>query len=133
MIYLKEPDRMNRRKTSLAVLAACLISAVTGAFAAEMPKTVIHVVTIKWKGGTTPDQIKKAIGGVETAAKMYPGIKRVWLRSIKVQGEGYKNAVVMEFESEKSLTDYAGSPAQKAFYEVYQPVREESTTHDITN
>jgi len=111
----------------MALLTASMV------YAAEMPKTVIHVVTIKWKEGSTPAQQKKAIGGVEAAAKLYPGIKRVWLRSIKVQGEGFTSAVVMEFESEKSLKDYVDSPAQKAFYEVYQPVREASTTHDITN
>lgn len=115
------------------LLAAMVLIASSMAFAAEMPKTVIHVVTIKWKAGTTDAQKTKAIGGVQAAAKLYPGIKRVWLRSIKVQGEGYTSAVVMEFDSEKSLKDYADSPAQKAFYEVYQPVREESTTHDITN
>ena len=118
-------------KQLFAVLALLAVS--TAAWAYEKPTTVIHVITIKWKDGTTDDQIKKAIGGVETAAKMYPGIKRVWLRSIKVQGKGYKSAVVMEFESEASLQKYAGSDAQKAFYDVYQVAREESTTHDITN
>ncbi len=118
---------MKKFVAAMALMTAGMV------FAAEMPKTVIHVITIKWKEGTTKDQKTKAIGGVEAAAKLYPGIKRVWLRSIKVQGAGYESAVVMEFESEKSLKDYANSPAQKAFYEVYQPVREESTTHDITN
>ena len=115
------------------IMAAMVLMTASMVFAAEMPKTVIHVVTIKWKDGTSEADKAKAIGGVQAAAKLYPGIKRVWLRSIKVQGKGYTSAVVMEFESEKSLKDYADSPAQKAFYEVYQPVREESTTHDITN
>jgi hypothetical protein len=115
------------------IMAAMVLLTASMVFAAEMPKTVIHVVTIKWKDGTSDADKAKAIGGVQAAAKLYPGIKRVWLRSIKVQGKGYTSAVVMEFESEKSLKDYADSPAQKAFYEVYQPVREESTTHDITN
>jgi hypothetical protein len=111
--------------------------------AAEKPTSVIHVVTVQWKPGTSDADIKKAIGGVEAAAKLYPGIKNVWLRSIKVQGQaigkaepgntGATHAFVMEFESEKSLKDYANSPAQKAFYEVYLPHRGESRTHDITN
>jgi hypothetical protein len=118
---------MKKMIAALALLTASMV------FAVEMPKTVIHVITIEWKEGTTDAQKAKAIGGVETAAKLYPGIKRVWLRSIKVQGKGITSAVVMEFESEQSLKDYANSPAQKAFYEVYQPVRQESVTHDITN
>jgi hypothetical protein len=97
------------------------------------PKSVIHVVTVKWKEGTTDAQKNAAIQGVAKLAAAYPGIKNVWLRAVKVQGEGYTSAFVMEFESEKALADYAGSAAQKAWYELYLPVREESTTHDITN
>jgi hypothetical protein len=124
------------------LLLTTILAAVVG-LAAEKPKTVIHVVTIKWKEGTTDDQIKKAVGGVEAAAKLYPGIKNIWLRPIKVQGQpigkcepgssGVTHAVVMEFESEAALEKYANSPAQKAFYEVYLPHRDQSRTHDITN
>jgi antibiotic biosynthesis monooxygenase (ABM) superfamily enzyme len=39
----------------------------------------------------------------------------------------------MEFASEDALKKYADSPAQKKWYEVYQAVREESRTSDITN
>ena len=89
--------------------------------------------TIKWKAGTTPQQIASALKGAETIANTYTGITRVWTRSIKVQGDGYTHALVMEFKDEKSLKDYADSPAQKEWYKIYLPLREESTTHDITN
>ena len=95
--------------------------------------SVIHVVTIKWKTGTTAQQIQAAIDGVKTMQKEYPKIKRVWVKSIKVQGDGYTHAVAMEFENEQALKDYAGTPAQQNWYKVYMPIREESTTHDITN
>ena len=61
----------------------------------------------------------------------YPGLKRVWLRSIKSQTK--QAAFVMEFESEKALEDYAGSEAQKTWYKLYLPIREQSVTSDITN
>jgi hypothetical protein len=124
---------------TIAVLAAMTL----GLFAAEKPKSVIHVVTVQWKPGTTEEQIKKAIGGVEAAAKLFPGIKNIWLRSISVQGApigkcepdatGVTHAFVMEFEDEAALKKYHQSDAQKAFYEVYIPHRGESRTHDITN
>jgi uncharacterized protein (DUF1330 family) len=44
-----------------------------------------------------------------------------------------KQAIVMEFESQDALKKYTDSPAQKAWYELYLPIREESATHDITN
>jgi hypothetical protein len=39
----------------------------------------------------------------------------------------------MEFASEAALKKYVDSPAQKKFYEVYKPIREESRTSDISN
>ena len=118
------------------ILAICVIVAVAGAallFAApSKPKTVIHVIQVQWKSGATPAQIDKAIQAVEHMN--YPGLKNVWTRPIKMQlPEGYKTIFVMEFASEQALKDYADSPAQKAWYELYMPVREESRTSDITN
>ena len=115
-----------------AVLALVSTGILLGASFGK-PKSVIHVVTIKWKPGTTPDQIKAAADGVEKLAAALPGIKNVWTRAIKVQGSGYTHAFVMEFESEAALKKYAGSAAQSEWYKVYMPIREESTTHDITN
>jgi len=119
----------------IAVLALALFAAGAGlaANAFGKPKTVIHVVTIKWAQGATPEQIKAAIDGVEKVAGQYAGIKNVWTKAVKVQGAGYTHAVVMEFASEKALEDYTGSDAQKEWYKVYLPIRGESTTHDITN
>src|SRR5688500_11366131 len=123
-------------------LMAATAAMAVGLLAANKPKTVIHVVTIQWKPGTTEEQIQSAIGGVEAAAKLYPGIKNIWLRSFKVQGmpigdcpgaQQVTHAIVMEFESEKALQDYHNSEPQKAFYKVYLPHRGESRTHDITN
>jgi hypothetical protein len=93
---------------------------------------VIHVVTVKWKAGTTPEQIQAALAGVQALPASFKGITRVWTRSIKVQG-GAANAFVMEFASEDALKQYSGSDAQKAWYKVYTPIRESSTTFDITN
>ena len=103
-----------------------------------MPKTVIHVVTVAWKEGTTEAQIKAALDGVKQLPKDFPGITRVWTRQLKIQnpkGAEVKrtHVFVMEFASEQALTDYAGSDAQKKWYEVYTEIRRESTTHDITN
>jgi hypothetical protein len=96
------------------------------------PNTVLHVVTVKWKAGTTPEQISAALAGVQALPKAYNGILRVWTNSIKVQG-GKANAFVMEFADAAALKAYTDSPAQKEWYKTYLPIREESTTFDITN
>jgi len=117
----------------LGVCAAAMLA--TGLFAADTsPKTVIHVISIQWKANTTAAQIDKAIQAAEALPAQYPGITRVWTKAIKKQlPEGYSNVIVMEFASEDALKKYAGSDAQKKWYEVYMPIREESRTSDITN
>jgi|ERR1700722_2555339 antibiotic biosynthesis monooxygenase (ABM) superfamily enzyme len=122
------------RKLFLAAGAAAMTMA-AGAFAADMkPKTVIHVITIKWKAEATPAQIEQAIKGAEALPSQYPGVLRVWTDPIKKQlPEGYNHVIVMEFASQDALKKYADSPAQKKWYELYMPIREESRTSDITN
>jgi antibiotic biosynthesis monooxygenase (ABM) superfamily enzyme len=95
---------------------------------------VIHVITIQWKAGTTPAQIDKALKGAEALPSAYPGIIRVWTKPIKKQlPDGFSHVIVMEFASEDALKKYADSAAQKKWYELYMPIREESRTSDITN
>ena len=96
------------------------------------PKSVIHVVTVKFKADAKPEQIKAALDGVLALPTKYKGISRVWVKAIKVQGDK-THAFVMEFADEAALKAYADSPAQKEWYQVYLPSREQSTTFDITN
>lgn len=120
-------------KRLIVVLSAVfLFAAATLLAAPAKPKSVIHVITVKWKDGVTDAQIAAALKAAETMD--YAGLKNVWTRPIKMQlPEGYRNIIVMEFESEAALKAYTDSPAQKKFYEVYLPLRGQSSTHDITN
>ena len=124
---------MTRRLLFGACAATTMLAA--SLFAADTnPKTVIHVISIKWKADATPAQIDKAIKAAEALPSEYPGIIRVWTKPIKKQlPEGYGHVIVMEFASEDALKKYADSAAQKKWYEVYMPIREESRTSDITN
>jgi hypothetical protein len=97
-----------------------------------MPKTVIHVVTVSWKAEATEAQIQAALDGVHALNAAYDGITRTWTRTVKAQGDR-SHAFVMEFKNEKALKDYAGSQAQKDWYEVYYLARGGSTTFDISN
>ena len=115
--------------TAIGMSASCLWAA------DATPKTVIHVITVKWKTDATPAQIDKVMKVVASLPGQYPGmIGRVWTNPIKKQiPEGFNNIIVMEFTSEDALKKYVDSPAQKKFYEVYMPLREESRTSDISN
>lgn len=123
------------KKLFLPLLALALVTVASTTGSAQSPTapaSVIHVVTVSWKAGTTPEQIQAALDAVKKLPEQYKGITRVWTKSIKVQG-GKANAIVMEFADEAALKAYTDSPAQKEWYKVYAPIRGESTTFDITN
>ncbi|HEX2861915.1 MAG TPA: Dabb family protein [Lacunisphaera sp.] len=122
------------KKLLLILLSATLLSfgAASAVAADTAPKSVIHVVSVKWKADATPEQIKAALDGVQALPKAFPGITRVWTNTIKKQGD-WSAVFVMEFANEAALKSYADSPAQKEWYKAYTPIRERSNTHDITN
>jgi len=114
------------------LVTAGLLCAGTAIAADTAPKSIIHVVTVSWKAGTTPEQIQAALAGAQSLPAQYKGITHVWTRTIKAQGER-THAIVMEFADEDALKNYTKSPAQEAWYKVYLPIRERSTTFDIAN
>lgn len=125
-------------KKLLLTLLASFALAVGARAADSAPNSVIHVVTVAWKEGTTPAQIQAALDGAKALPAAFPGITRVWTKAIKVQNPPgtqvpRTHVIVMEFKDEQALADYAKSDAQKEWYKVYMPIRNQSTTHDITN
>ena len=127
---------MTTRKVVLGALGAMLLfgaGLLVGANKFGQPKSVLHVVTVRWKADSTEQQRQAAIQGVAKMAADTPGIKNVWLKTLKVQGENYNAAFVMEFQDEDAFKAYADAPAHKAWEELYVPIRDRSTTHDITN
>ena len=120
-------------------LAGMLAAGTSLAFAADTaPKSVIHVITVAFKDGTTPEQIQAALDGAQKLPGQYAGITHVWTKAIKVQNLDEAkikktHVIVMEFVSEQALKDYTDSAAQKEWYKLYLPIREQSTTYDITN
>jgi hypothetical protein len=101
------------------------------------PKTLIHVVALKWKASATPQQREAAIDGIKTMAGKIPGIKNVWLKTNKVQGisqtNTYDAAFAIEFADEASLKAYATHPAHDEWMKLYEVAREESRNHVVTN
>lgn len=123
------------KKMFLILMTATLLSAATALAAGTAPSTVIHVITVKWKADAKPEQIEKMLKVVSELPAEYPNvITHVWTKPIKKQiPDGFNHIIVMEFKSEEALKNYVDSPAQKKFYEVYMPLREQSRTSDISN
>ncbi len=134
------------KRLILLLASVLLLAGITMAFAANKPKSIIHVVTLYWKDGTTDTQKKAVLDGVEKMGREIPGITNVWLKSVKVQGAyvektasgevtstSFTDAFVMEFKDDAAFKAYGDHPAHKAWEAIYVPVRGRSSTHDITN
>lgn len=131
------------------ILVLCLVVlGVAGllAFGAQKygkPKSILHIVTLYYKPGTTEQQKQAVLSGIEKMAAEVPGIKNIWLKGVKVQGEylekgaekptRYTDAFVIEFENEEAFEKYTDHPSHKEWEKLYLPIRGRSTTHDITN
>src|SRR5690242_18480171 len=116
--------RKNLWKIAMAALATVAVfgaGALTGAMTAGTPSSVVHVVTVQWKADSTPEQRTAAIEGVRKMASEVPGIKNVWLKTLKVQPREYNAAFAMEFESKAAFDAYAAHPAHKAWEKIYLP------------
>ena len=126
------------KKFILTLIAATFLTLGVATASETAPKSVIHVVTVKWKPDATKEQIKAALDGAQALPAAYKGITRVWTDSFKVQGgpkDGgdWSQVIVMEFADKAAFEKYSGSDAQKAWYKSYLPIRQVSNTHDITN
>jgi hypothetical protein len=97
------------------------------------PSTVLHVITVQWKVDSTAEQQAAAIDGVKTMAGATPGLKNIWIKKIKVQPAEYSTVIAMEFADKAAFDRYTDAPAHKAWEKLYLPIREKSTTHDVTN
>jgi ABC-type glycerol-3-phosphate transport system substrate-binding protein len=123
------------KKITLALLAVALIAAglLTAANSFNAPTSILHVVVVKWKADSTPQQQQAAIDGIKKLAADTPGLKNIWVKKIKTQPADYSTSFAMEFESKAAFETYTNSAAHKAWEKIYLPYREESNTQDITN
>src|SRR4051812_19181062 len=103
---------MKKYLLPLLFASALALGATNAAAADTAPKSIIHVVTVAWKEGTTPAQIQAALDGAKALPAAFPGITHVWTKSIKVQNLDEAkvkktNVIVMEFADEAAFKAYS--------------------------
>jgi Stress responsive A/B Barrel Domain len=135
VLYVKTMPAKRKIRFALLSLALFLAGILVGQKTFGTPATVLHVVTVRWTKDSTPEQRQAVLDGVKTMAAANPAIKNVWLKTLKVQSSSndYNAAFVMEFSSPKALEDYVQDPAHVAWKKLYDPIHDQSTTHDIGN
>jgi ABC-type glycerol-3-phosphate transport system substrate-binding protein len=124
---------MKRFLAALFVAAVLAAGLLVGANSFNAPSTILHVVVVKWKADSTPQQQQAAIDAIRRMAADVPGVKNVWIKKQKVQPADFNTAFAIEFESKAAFDAYTNSAAHKAWEKLYLPYREESNTQDITN
>jgi Stress responsive A/B Barrel Domain len=126
---------LRRISIGLGLMAVFLCGFISGQNKFGQPKSIVHVVTVEWKADSTPEQRQKAIDGVKQMAAEIPGMKNIWLKTLKVQGlsPDASSAFVMEFADQAAFDAYVEHPAHKKWESIYLPIRGQSRTHDITN
>ena len=127
---------MSKRALAGALVAALVLftaGVLAGAAAFQKPKTVIEVITIKWTAEAAPELRRAALEGLERIAHEIPGVRNIWLRTLRVQPRDFMTAFAIEFDDQAAAERFARHPAQEAWMKTYLPLIEESRLQQVTN
>ena len=88
-------------------------------------KKLFHVVSLKFKEGTTKEQIKAVEDAFVGLKEKIPGIVAMtWGTNVSPEkhDKGFTHCFILAFDSEKARDDYLPHPDHKAFGKVLGPV-----------
>jgi hypothetical protein len=97
------------------------------------PKTIIHLVEIKWNPGVSDAQKQDVIAGIRDMAAKIPGIRNVWLKSDRLEPRDFSWAYAIEFRDRDAADAYAESTLHEAWEKRYVPLRFTSISVQVTN
>jgi hypothetical protein len=119
-----------------AVIAALALFAggyVAGQNRFGQPKTIIHVVEIKWLPGVSEEQKTRVLDGVKEVAARVPGVKNVWLKADRLEPRDFNAAFAIEFRDRAAADAYAESSLHDSWDKQYVPLRAASVSIQVTN
>jgi len=97
------------------------------------PKTILHVVELKWNPAATDADKQRAISGIKDMAARVPGIKNIWIQGERMQPRDFNAAYAIEFRDRAAADAYAESQVHAAWEVQYVPLREASISIQVTN
>jgi hypothetical protein len=118
-----------------ALLALALFAGgyVAGQNRVGQPKTIIHVVEIKWLPGVSDAQKASVLDGVKQVAARVPGVKNVWVKADRLEPRDFNAAFAIEFRDRAAADAYAESSLHDSWDKQYVPLRAESVSIQVTN
>src|ERR1022692_2607858 len=129
---------MSRSLISVVVVALVFVGGVlvgqqSKARVVGQPKTIIHFVSLKFRPGVPDAEKEKAILGIKTMAAQIPGIKNIWLKTIRVQPQDFNAVFAIEFVNQDAADDYRDHPAHATWERQFQALRDNSLSGQATN
>jgi hypothetical protein len=110
-------------KILTAILSACFVAAmITSASAAEKLQ---HVVSFKFKGTTTPQEIKKVEEAFQALRQKIPLIVSLeWGTNVSKEkkDKGFTHCFLLTFKTQEDLEAYIVHPEHKAFGKIVGPL-----------
>jgi Stress responsive A/B Barrel Domain len=97
------------------------------------PKTILHVVELKWNPAATDAEKQRALDGIKDMAAKVPGIKNIWIKGERMQPRDFNAAYAIEFRDRDAADAYAESKVHAAWELQYVPLREASISIQVTN
>jgi hypothetical protein len=97
------------------------------------PKTILHVVELKWNPAATDADKQRALEGIKDMAARVPGIKNIWIKGERMQPRDFNAAYAIEFRDRDAADAYAESKVHAAWELQYVPLRETSISIQVTN
>ena len=111
----------------LFIFAASL-QAVAAEPSAKEGRSLYHVVSLKLKSGTTPEQIKSVETAFVALKTKIPGVTSLnWGTNVSPEhhDKGFTHCFVLTFASDKDRDAYLVHPEHKAFGAILHPVMDE--------
>jgi hypothetical protein len=118
---------------ALAALGLFAGGYVAGQAKFGQPRTVLHVVELKWRPGVPQMEKDAAMAGIKDMAAKMPGIKNIWIKWDRLEPRDFSAAFAIEFRSREAADEYAESPLHDAWEKEYVPLRDASISIQVTN
>jgi hypothetical protein len=127
--------------TTAKILGAALLAVgmfaggyVAGQNKFGQPKTIVHMVILKWNPGVSDADKQRALEGVKEMAAKVPGIKNIWIKADRIQPRDFHAAYAIEFKDRDAADAYAESPLHQQWEQKYYvPFRAASISEQVTN
>jgi antibiotic biosynthesis monooxygenase (ABM) superfamily enzyme len=140
MLFKRRNIMRTHFTTAAKVLTACLVALalfaggyVAGQNKFGQPKTIIHMVILKWNPGVSDSDKQAALEGVKEMAAKIPGVKNIWIKAERLQPRDFSAAFAIEFQNRAAADAYAESPIHQAWEQKYTLLREQSVSEQVTN